>query len=296
MDRLLGMVFIRGTLKCRTGLHIGALPETLEACIVDAPIIRHPLTGQPYIPGSALRGKLRWLLERSTTPHLPAFFRQVANVGGRPIRLHTCAEADCPICRLFGAVPLEDGISGSTTGLARPDEAYTPGSPLQVSDLVLDQSAAELYQVTRHGQAAPGRHRRRDEVVEQKAENALDRLTNRANPRDLERVATGTAFRLQCVYRVHDLARLSADLQTLCFALALLEDDTLGGGGSRGAGAVAIQVREIEGRAVGYYETLDDAMREAYRKVRSGPWDLTALIHAWESVIAAFVTLFSGGA
>jgi len=50
-----------------SGGRIGGSKETVEiAAVTDNPIIRHPITGFPYIPGSSLKGKIRSLLELTT--------------------------------------------------------------------------------------------------------------------------------------------------------------------------------------------------------------------------------------
>jgi len=61
---LKGKVLVTGQIKAITGLHIGGAAAGLDIGGVDNPIIRHPVTRQPYIPGSSLRGKMRGLLER----------------------------------------------------------------------------------------------------------------------------------------------------------------------------------------------------------------------------------------
>ena len=50
---------ITGKIVCVTGLHIGGSADQIEIGGVDLPIIKHPITGEPYIPGSSLKGKMR---------------------------------------------------------------------------------------------------------------------------------------------------------------------------------------------------------------------------------------------
>lgn len=56
---------IRCTLVVRTGMHIGGSAAFSAIGAVDSPVVRDPLTGQPILPGSSLKGKLRTLLARS---------------------------------------------------------------------------------------------------------------------------------------------------------------------------------------------------------------------------------------
>ena len=54
---------ITATLSLRSGLHIGAGKDAIEIGGLDLPVVKHPFTQEPYIPGSSLKGKLRSLLE-----------------------------------------------------------------------------------------------------------------------------------------------------------------------------------------------------------------------------------------
>ncbi|MGN0983701.1 MAG: type III-A CRISPR-associated RAMP protein Csm3 [Gemmiger sp.] len=56
---------IRCTLVVRTGMHIGGSAAFSAIGAVDSPVVRDPYTGQPIVPGSSLKGKLRTLLARS---------------------------------------------------------------------------------------------------------------------------------------------------------------------------------------------------------------------------------------
>jgi CRISPR-associated protein Csm3 len=57
-------IFIRGTITALTGLHIGGSSVAMSIGGADKVVVRNPLTNEPYIPGSSLRGKMRSLLER----------------------------------------------------------------------------------------------------------------------------------------------------------------------------------------------------------------------------------------
>ena len=54
---------ISGAIRLITGLHIGGNKDSIEIGGMDQPIIKHPLSKEPYIPGSSLKGKMRSLLE-----------------------------------------------------------------------------------------------------------------------------------------------------------------------------------------------------------------------------------------
>lgn len=57
-------VEITGTLEVMTGLHIGGSSAFSAIGAVDAPVIRDVRSGNPMIPGSSLKGKMRSLLAK----------------------------------------------------------------------------------------------------------------------------------------------------------------------------------------------------------------------------------------
>ena len=91
--------------------------------------------------------------------------------------------------------------------------------------------------------------------VEVKFENSINRLTAVANPRQLERVISGTQFNLKLLYELKDTTDrekekrseyyqgseeewILKDFQSLIDGMKLLELDYLGGSGTRGYGQV----------------------------------------------------------
>ena len=68
---LLGKVIVRGKIRLKTGLRIGAQREAVDIGGIDNPVIKDPITGLPYIPGSSLKGKLRSLLEKAKNAEQP---------------------------------------------------------------------------------------------------------------------------------------------------------------------------------------------------------------------------------
>jgi CRISPR-associated protein Csm3 len=93
-----------------------------------------------------------------------------------------------------------------------------------------------------------------DEITEVKSENAIDRITSQSNPRTLERVPAGARFRVRLVLDVlceEDKALAARVLE----GLRLLEDDALGGGGSRGSGRVRFANVKLAWRNRAFYST-----------------------------------------
>jgi CRISPR-associated protein Csm3 len=84
--------------------------------------------------------------------------------------------------------------------------------------------------------------------TESKTEVAIDRVTSKANPRTFERVPAGAKFKLELVLNVFEDEDEKSLKATLNQAIKLLEDDYLGGHGSRGYGQVKIELENTDGK------------------------------------------------
>lgn len=84
------------------------------------------------------------------------------------------------------------------------------------------------------------RNRGLTSLTEVKYENAINRATGKANPRQIERAIRGTEFDLSIIYEVNDenINEIEEDMNNLIFGMKLLQYDYLGGSGSRGYGKV----------------------------------------------------------
>ena len=78
--------------------------------------------------------------------------------------------------------------------------------------------------------------------TESKTEVTINRITAKANPRTIERVPAGAKFNLNMIVNIFDTDNEQQLIKTLNDAIALLEDDYLGGNGSRGYGQVEIKL------------------------------------------------------
>lgn len=211
---LYGRVFVRGRIKAVTGLHIGGSPTALAIGTLDNPVIRDSLTGRPYIPGSSMRGKMRSLWEKMTG------VRQNWPIG-RDVTIHVCEKrADyeqCPVCQIYG-------VPGQL-------EASFP-TRLVVRDAFLSMESEEELRLQAKTDLP---------YTEVKWEAAIDRVTSAAVPRQMERVPAGTVFDgFEVVFSVYD-ADDRARFVNVLEAMQLLEDDYLGGQGSRGSGKVSFE-------------------------------------------------------
>ena len=217
--KLVGKLILAGELHCETGLHIGAGKGSLEIGGADNPVVKDAF-GLPYIPGSSLRGRLRSLLEQSSGLTVPAELVYLSRRRGQEVRIHQSDRPDDDICILFGRNPGRmERVQGENL-----DTTQATPARLAVFDSPLDPASI----------TAQMRENLDDELTEVKSENAIDRITSQANPRTLERVPAGARFRIRMVLDV--LCAEDAALPGLLLqGLRLLEDDALGGGGSRGS-------------------------------------------------------------
>lgn len=271
---LLGKFRLTSTLLAETGLHIGGGGENLDIGGLDKPVIRDPLTQYPYLPGSSLKGKLRSILERLLNKPLnrpggSGTFRYESDdledgfteIGGQFIPYQ--GARTCPISRLFGST------GGSKlwmrTDVATKEELVDKNSPTRTIN------GMECTQINR-GRNAPARLIVRDchllpdsaeqlkrvdtglYMTEWKFENGIDRVTAAANPRQLERVPAGAKFQFELVYTVEDSQQAIEDLQNIAIALAILEDDALGGHGSRGYGKIKFEKLQLLYRNLTQYQ------------------------------------------
>lgn len=222
---LLGKIILKGTITCLTGLHIGGSDSELAIGGIDSTVIRDPLSQQPYIPGSSLKGKLRSLLERTLD-------KTFEHPGGAGVYRHECTDPDCAVCRLFGS-----------SAATRLEEENNLPARIMVRDSFLSFESEKQLKKTEGGYL----------YTESKTENGLDRITCAANPRQIERVPAGAKFAFEIVYTVESSDSLAEDLSHIIEMLALLEDDALGGGGSRGNGRVAVNFEKAVIRPRDYY-------------------------------------------
>ena len=227
--KLKGYKHIKGIVEVVTGLHIGGSTTIIEIGGKDNPVIKHPITKEPYIPGSSLKGKMRSLLEWEL-----GLVDDREKVNGKDNRdygdVHkynglNCKQKNCPICVIFGTSA---------------DDAGLGPTRLVVRDAVLDENFKN-------------RQREKDsawtvlDLTEDKYENTINRITARANPRNFERVISGVEFSFGVSYRVFengDNGKLDENLfKHVIEGLKLIQKDALGGAGSRGCGQIRFKIK-----------------------------------------------------
>ena len=198
---LKGKIDLRAILRLESGLHIGGGADFAPIGAVDSPFVRDPLTKQPIIPGSSLKGKIRTLLAKNMST---GYF------------LNPIDQDPDLIARLFGAAA-KSSNSGRPSRLQFFDLPLTESSLQHLEKLELDTYIGEV-----------------------KFENTINRLTSEANPRQIERVPAGAEFAFRLVYNIERDNEVLEDMRTLLEGLQLLQMDYLGGHGSRGYGRISL--------------------------------------------------------
>ena len=213
--KLLSHSKIIGTIRCESGLKIGGSKDSLEIGTMDNPIIRHPVTSLPYLPGSSLKGKMRSLLE-ITTGKFNTF-------KGGP-----CDCGECDVCKLFGC-----GSPQKSKEMTR----------LIFRDAMVTKESEEIL---RDAQVEKGVN-----FAEVKSENWIDRRTGKAGQgglRTQERVPEGTSFNFEVSIRVFDTDDKEKFRKKIVDGLRLMENDYLGGSGSRGYGKIKFHGLTFDGQ------------------------------------------------
>ena len=268
---LLGKIIIQGVIRTLTGLHIGTSKEVLEIGGLDNLILREPVTQEPYIPGSSLKGKLRSLLEKKVASEKTdpsSFFSRNIGRAEYPVYIHVCdtkeSAATCPVCRLFGSSAARREAGSNFPSRLRIRDAFlTTDTKKKLKNAETDLLYAEL-----------------------KFENALDRITAAANPRPVERVPPRSDFAFEIIYDVESVADVQPDLEHLLCAMSLLENDALGGHGSRGSGKVKFFVYLLEGKKAEYYrqEQTELVKRPIDERAKRQQFEQLAQQDDWEEV------------
>lgn len=207
-----------------TGLRIGGSSDSVEIGGIDNPVIRDSRSDLPYIPGSSSKGKMRSLSELSDSDTS----KNVVANGGNP-----CKCGKCNVCIVYGT--------------ASKDINHGP-TRLIIRDAFPTLDTIEIWKNT-------------ESVVrgtEIKPENTINRLTSEANPRaQQERVPRDSRFNIEMIYSIYedeDYNRITIVLS----AMKLLEDNYLGGSGTRGYGKVRFDNIQITKRNLDYYRGINE--------------------------------------
>lgn len=231
--KLHSKLIIEGKIRLVTGLHIGGSNSGMDIGGIAAEVIRNPTDKRPYIPGSSLKGKLRSLLEISN-----GRMGQVksGNITHGPTDNPGHSEA-----QLFGFVKMERrNEKREAQHPEKPENEAQRPSRLIVRDGYLETKDDFFHQTDLY-------------LSQSKTEVTLDRITAKANPRTMERVPEGAEFGLRMILNLFEGDERSEYLSALFKAMRLLQDDYLGGKGSRGSGQVDILISRITEKTMDHY-------------------------------------------
>jgi CRISPR-associated protein Csm3 len=224
-------ILISGKIELLTGLRIGGSSSAMSIGGIDNIIIRNPIDNKPYIPGSSLKGKMRALIELRD-----------GTIGNKKMGAVEHGPSENPetlSCRLFGNSS-GDKKQRPSCIIVRDCKLLTPEDKFSNADVP---------------------------YAEVKTEVVIDRITSAAVPRAMERVPAGTEFSLNLIINIfkehsEDNHKKEKEddhekllVQTTFDALRLLQDDYLGGSGSRGYGQIKFHIQSVKERTIEYYKT-----------------------------------------
>jgi CRISPR-associated protein Csm3 len=216
---------ITGKIELVSGLHIGSGNNEMHIGGTDNPVIKNPITGQPYIPGSSLKGKMRSLMEWRAGVVGPANGKPVGFSHIEHLQDEGRKASAKTILKLFGGAPDAHPVEGLIREIGPTRLAFW--------DANLDPTWVEEM------------NRKNLLYTETKMENTIDRIRGVAeHPRNTERVPAGARFEFNLTVRVHDEEDLTDEILA---GLKLVELTGLGGSGSRGYGKLRFTGLEIDG-------------------------------------------------
>lgn len=202
-----GIYVLNIKLELLSGLYIGGNDSGFDIGGADSDVIRNPLTNEPYIPGSSLKGKLKSLLKY----HVKEVDSTEKDIIFK----------DSNITNIFE--PVDEGNVKITRAIFR--------------DLTLTkESKEELQNILGIGC-----------FTEIKAENKVNPISGKSDsPRFIERVPAGAMFEGEIVLNVFDGDNKEIMMENIKKSLKLLEMNYLGGNGTRGYGRVKVEFDEFK--------------------------------------------------
>lgn len=197
-------------LELLSGLFIGGSDNGFDIGGVDNDVIRNPLTKEPFIPGSSLKGKLKALLKY--------------NLKETEIKDNDIVFTDDTITNIFKGLEDKDNNKvGISRAIFRDFE-------------LTDDSKEELQRILGINC-----------FTEIKAENKVNPVSGTSDsPRFIERVPAGAVFKGEIVLNVFKGDDKDKMMEAIKKSLRLLELNYLGGNGTRGYGRVKIEMDDFK--------------------------------------------------
>lgn len=204
-----GKLKLTFNLKVETGLHIGGDDSYSSIGSADSLVMRDTSTNLPMIPGSSLKGKLRYLFNRFNENSPYQWTEKTHLLFGGIIKNKTTKETL--------VLPTKFQFNDAFVIVSEDDRLYTE---------VKSENTIKLLT----GIANP----RQIERVVRGTEFAVEIIYNIPNSAELTKLATLTTINSTAIDE-----NIIADFSNLKTALDLLANDYLGGHGTRGYGRVS---------------------------------------------------------
>lgn len=213
MAKLVKFIKRTAIVHAESGIKINGINTEIGPGGLDSEVVKNPLTGKPYIPGSSFKGKMRHMLEKKYGAKNKDGRDNINNKG-----VHMpcgCGKKTCMICTMFGAHMNMDSDCG-------------PGR-MKVRDLNLTEEFINIETT---------------KLLEARAATMIDRKTSTAangSLRQTERTSSGLDFALEIIIEVYDTDKEDKLLAVLDEGIKMIEMSGLGGETSRGYGHVSIR-------------------------------------------------------
>jgi len=220
--RLQNIKEIKATIIIKSGLHIGGSKDEIKIGGIDNPVVKNPITGEPYIPGSSLKGKIRTMLEwwLGTIDNIDKGGPTKVNEkdGNSDKWKNNITENHKIIAKIFG-----------NGGTIKNENIAKEIGPTRVSfyDCFLTKDSAN-------------RLRSANALTEAKTEVVIDRFSGTAKNgglRQMERVPAEAEFEFKLSFMIFDETDRK-NFKYLALGMKLLELVGIGGSTSRGYGKI----------------------------------------------------------
>lgn len=240
---------MKAKLRIITGLHIGGSDDTMKIGGIDSSVVKREIfvnsngtinydgSGkkliEPYIPGSSLKGKVRSLIEHSfglIREQKRLYGNHQDNKKRKKVGqvIDSAFIKDCQDEVLKKKADLIITLFGESAGSG--DKENTKITRAIFRDAFLTKETRKLYLEEKIS------------LSEEKAENTINRVSVTANPRFIERVPAGVEFDFEVILREFEDDKNLPLEDIIKLGLMLLQNDALGGGGSRGNGKIEFDI------------------------------------------------------
>ena len=208
----------------------------------------------PFIPGSSIKGRMRSLLELYEGARL--YFDGKIHIHVRDLnRQDRCNDLDHALDNLFGSPSIQVKNVVEKKDLLKDIQDKIAPTRLIVED-VFPSEKYVLELLNRYGVVS------KEDFLEEKSENRIDRITSAADPRFILRVKPDVEFAGRMTLLLFDVDykydKIKEYLDLLLTGFKLIEDTYLGGSGTRGYGKVRFKDLVIRLRTPGYYLGKED--------------------------------------